>query len=56
MGVVRVTGQILGFYIPLNISGTAEASVVKILCGCRLYQVVTVGQQIDHERGVARVT
>jgi len=47
-------------YTPLNSSGTAEARVVKfcvaiayshkkfdpILCGCRLYQVLTFGQLI----------
>ena len=29
---------------------------VMYLCGCRLYQVVTFGQQIDPESGVSRVT
>jgi len=28
-GVIRVTWPILGLYTPLNISGTAEARIVK---------------------------
>ena len=47
-----VTWPILGFYTPLNISGTAKARVVKFCVPV----VLAFGQLIDHERGVARVS
>ena len=53
-GVVMVTWPILGIYTPLNISETAEARVVKFCVA--VGQVLTFGQLIDPERGVARVT
>jgi len=41
--------------MPLNISGTAEASH-PILCYCRLYQVLAFEQLTVPERGVVRLT
>jgi len=54
MGVVRVTWPSLEFYIPWNIFGTA--TVVKILCACRLFQMLAFGRLIIPGRGMARVT